>query len=537
MLEQRIKEVKDSLPEPFKSLITEYLEQDFIKSFNSNRQRSFVTGCEVFSEIVKKHKFKYPCQELYDIFCRVKFWGVYGAHFLIRFLDLKCHTYAINIKTGLPFNNLLVTPTDSELLVFFDKSRFPLEKCPLEFLIGKALLDLREHHESESTIGQFASIYQLFYHYSLSNNSSYYNCELARSFVASFESRLSKGEIKYWKVKLVRRCFAGLNGIVKTGKFNFAYKCKIKFDHEKDLVEVRNKLMSIWKNKNFAKSTIDTLDYGYRKLVEITSVKTISQLYELSSFNLQKSVLKLKVCATTKASFNAIVGYIDIVLTELFKQGYTRCNLNGCILKAKVIKDYVSPYISASDQVKILKYFTSDSMHHREKAIILLAMLLGLRESDILNLKFENLDYLKQQIHLIQQKTKVPITLPFLPQVREEIELYVQLERPKFVDIQNIFINTRPPYERATDTYASISGLLKKLQITSINKIVYGPHLLRHTFVKNLLDAENPHQVITDSLGHISSKSDRYYISLEEEKLRECALGLDLIGTPLWEEE
>ena len=102
---------------------------------------------------------------------------------------------------------------------------------------------------------------------------------------------------------------------------------------------------------------------------------------------------------------------------------------------------------------------------------------------------------------------------------------------------QNIFINTRPPYERATDTYASISGLLKKLQITSINKIVYGPHLLRHTFVKNLLDAENPHQVITDSLGHISSKSDRYYISLEEEKLRECALGLDLIGTPLWEEE
>ena len=80
-------------------------------------------------------------------------------------------------------------------------------------------------------------------------------------------------------------------------------------------------------------------------------------------------------------------------------------------------------------------------------------------------------------------------------------------------------------------------NLITDKEITSINKIVYGPHLLRHTFVKNLLDAENPHQVITDSLGHISSKSDRYYISLEEEKLRECALGLDLIGTPLWEEE
>lgn len=54
MLEQRIKEVKDSLPEPFKSLITEYLEQDFIKSFDSNRQRSFVTGCEVFFWNCKK---------------------------------------------------------------------------------------------------------------------------------------------------------------------------------------------------------------------------------------------------------------------------------------------------------------------------------------------------------------------------------------------------------------------------------------------------------------------------------------------------
>lgn len=138
---------------------------------------------------------------------------------------------------------------------------------------------------------------------------------------------------------------------------------------------------------------------------------------------------------------------------------------------------------------------------------------------------------------MIQKKTQVPITLPLLSQIQDEIDLYLKFERPKFVETSIIFIRKQPPYTYLTDTHHIISRLLKKLQITPINKLNFGPHLLRHTFAKNLLDEQTSHQVITDSLGHISSNSDRYYISLEEEKLRECALGLNLIGFPLWMKE
>lgn len=535
MLEQRLKVVKARLPEPFKTLIIHFFNQDFFEKATVDRRRVFVKGCEIFTDFILNQEIKTPCQKFYDlVLSNLSHQAILP---LVKFIDYEFKSFAINKKLDIPFNNLLTIPSDAELKNFYLTHSIPLAETPLEFLIGKALIDLRGRHESESTIGQFLHIYRLFYHYSLSKNSSSYDENIASQFLYSYEKKYINKEIKKWKFKMASQCIAGLKSIIQTGKLNFEQKDKIRFEYGQELVDVREKLMLAWNNRKLAKSTRLSLDYGFRKLLQITNVHSISKLKEITPFELQKSIVQLKDCTTTKASFNAIVGDIDIVLRELFKQGYTKYNLENCILRAKVINDYVSPYLSEIDQAKIFNYFSSNAISHRNKAIILLALQLGLRESDILNLKFENLDYKNKQIHLIQKKTQVPITLPLLSQIQDEIDLYLKFERPKFVETSIIFIRKQPPYTYLTDTHHIISRLLKKLQITPINKLNFGPHLLRHTFAKNLLDEQTSHQVITDSLGHISSNSDRYYISLEEEKLRECALGLNLIGFPLWMKE
>ena len=42
------------------------------------------------------------------------------------------------------------------------------------------------------------------------------------------------------------------------------------------------------------------------------------------------------------------------------------------------------------------------------------------------------------------------------------------------------------------------------------------------------------YQIITDSLGHVNKDSDKYYYSLDSEKLRSCCLDARWIGIKSW---
>ena len=60
--------------------------------------------------------------------------------------------------------------------------------------------------------------------------------------------------------------------------------------------------------------------------------------------------------------------------------------------------------------------------------MFLLASRLGLRVSDIVNLKFENIDWDLNTINLEQIKTKKCIELPLLADIGEAIIDYLQYE-------------------------------------------------------------------------------------------------------------
>ena len=62
-------------------------------------------------------------------------------------------------------------------------------------------------------------------------------------------------------------------------------------------------------------------------------------------------------------------------------------------------------------------------------AIFMLASRLGLRSSDIRNIKFEDIDWDKNCITLIQQKTKRKIELPLIADVGNAIVDYLKNER------------------------------------------------------------------------------------------------------------
>lgn len=72
------------------------------------------------------------------------------------------------------------------------------------------------------------------------------------------------------------------------------------------------------------------------------------------------------------------------------------------------------------DEINVIKNALSDSnniLTFREKAIVSLALYTGIRGCDIANLKLTDIDWKKERVSFVQEKTGNPIVLPLLPHV------------------------------------------------------------------------------------------------------------------------
>jgi len=105
----------------------------------------------------------------------------------------------------------------------------------------------------------------------------------------------------------------------------------------------------------------------------------------------------------------------------------------------------------------LLNSITNDnSKERRDYAMILLAARVGLRSSDIVNLKFNNINWETNQISIKQQKTNSPATLPLLKDVGEAIINYIKNGRPNVAN-QHIFIREKFSF---VDIFCSVISFL-----------------------------------------------------------------------------
>ncbi|MDU0322960.1 tyrosine-type recombinase/integrase [Clostridium butyricum] len=163
----------------------------------------------------------------------------------------------------------------------------------------------------------------------------------------------------------------------------------------------------------------------------------------------------------------------------------------------------------------------------RATAILMIGLNLGLRASDIVSIKFSDIDWTKRSISIIQQKTQKNITLPLPIHVGNAIYKYIKNGRPK-QKCQYIFIKHSAPYGKLSPAVCR-----KALQTALPHKKPGGFHILRKTFATNLLRSNSKVTLISDALGHNSNFTVNKYLSLDEDRMRICALSLNDVNIPL----
>ena len=176
------------------------------------------------------------------------------------------------------------------------------------------------------------------------------------------------------------------------------------------------------------------------------------------------------------------------------------------------------PQIWTEEEIeKILSAIdTENPVGKRNYAMFLLMARTGLRISDVVSLKFSNIDWKRNSISVSQQKTGNILGLPLSKELGMAIISYLKDGRPQSSS-DFIFIRHNAPYE-ALGYHNNFNVELRKYMRRA-----------GHSFATNMLKEETPLQDISQILGHSSINVTETYLRVDIEQLRLCSLNLEVL--------
>lgn len=160
---------------------------------------------------------------------------------------------------------------------------------------------------------------------------------------------------------------------------------------------------------------------------------------------------------------------------------------------------------------------------HRNKAIIETLYSCGLRVSELVNLRFEDIFPEEGFMRIIGKGNKQRL-VPLSPSVLKELDLYYQSMRDH-IEIKKgneafIFLNRRG----AKLTRVMIFTIIKNLADQIGLQKTISPHTFRHSFATHLLEGGANLRAIQEMLGHESITTTEIYTHLDQSFLRSAIL-------------
>jgi len=218
---------------------------------------------------------------------------------------------------------------------------------------------------------------------------------------------------------------------------------------------------------------------------------------------------------------------LRVLFRYLFKQKMIIEDLSITVPSIRCSKKSKIP--SAYSQKEILQLLAcvdrGNPKGKRDYAILLIAIRLGIRASDICKLTFDNLKWESNTIEFKQNKTGDTIVLPLLNDVGEAVIDYIKYGRPA-VETNNVFLRLCAPIGRlkAPTLHSIVTHYMNKSGILIPKGKKHGPHALRHSLASALLEKNIPMPVISEVLGHTDSKTTSTYLKIDILNLRKYAL-------------
>lgn len=158
----------------------------------------------------------------------------------------------------------------------------------------------------------------------------------------------------------------------------------------------------------------------------------------------------------------------------------------------------------------------------RDRPILMLMAIYGLRAGEVAKLRLEHLDWEQDRLHIPRTKRRETQVYPLLSSVRDALVRYLQKVRRRPSVHREVFLTLRPPFRpiSASGLYHVAAHRLKALGVHTAH---CGPHSLRHACAARLVAERLSLKEIGDHLGHRSTSATRTYAKVDLRGLREVA--------------
>jgi len=221
----------------------------------------------------------------------------------------------------------------------------------------------------------------------------------------------------------------------------------------------------------------------------------------------------------------------DYILKNKFSSSYQNQIVNAIKLFFKIVKETaieidkihrpkrekVLPNVLSKEEIKAILEAPKNLKH---KAMLSMIYSCGLRRSELLNLKPNDIDSKRNVVIIRQSKGKKDRITPLSPKILTLLRAYYKEYSPKVYLFEGQEKNTQY-------SARSLEEVLKKsVKLALINKPVT-LHWLRHSYATHLLESGTDLRYIQELLGHNSSKTTEIYTHVSTKNIQQIKSPFD----------
>jgi integrase/recombinase XerC len=261
--------------------------------------------------------------------------------------------------------------------------------------------------------------------------------------------------------------------------------------------------------KNYAEHTIT----AYQKDLEVFQSYLLDEfadddLKDISYTQIRSWIIQLVGKGLSNRSINRKISTLNSYYKFLIKIGDLK---HSPLAKHKALKVQNKVHIPFSEEeisAVLNRVATHDFEALRNKLIVELFYSTGIRRSELINLKMNDVDLAQQQIKVLGKRNKERY-IPLIVTVQDTLKSYIKV-REQLAHIQAhdfLFLTQKGTKIYGTLVYRVINTYFSEVS----SKVKKSPHILRHSFATHLLNHGADLNAVKELLGHSSLAATQVY--------------------------
>lgn len=252
--------------------------------------------------------------------------------------------------------------------------------------------------------------------------------------------------------------------------------------------------------------------------VFLADVYNITSEAEIKHLHIRSWIVQLMQNDIAGRSINRKLSSLKSFFKFLQKRGDITVNPTLKIVAPKTKKRLV-PFISKPNMEFLLEEYEFENSYSgiRDKTILEILYSTGMRKSELIDLKEENIDFSNCYIKVIGKGRKERL-VPFSKNLADILKKYITSRFETFNSCDDVLFLT----EKGRKLYPKLVYNIVSKHIGNVSSNEQkGPHTLRHSFATHLTDNGAELNVVKELLGHSSLAATQIYTHNSIEKIKQ----------------